>query len=584
MTSIFRVIKKFKVLLSEHQRIRILELAIMMIIGGFLDTLSVSLILPFMSAVMKSDELLDNKYVMLVCKVLKIESSTVFLIYLSILLAIVYVLKNIYLIFEYNIQYKFVFGNMLDMQKKLLQSFMSRPYEYFLNINSGEILRIITSDTTEAFNLLITILTIMTELVVSAMLIISILFIAPLVTISMVVLLIGLLLIIYFFIKPVLRRASLNRQSSSAEMNKWLIQSIQGIKEIKVMNKEYFFRHNYEHYGNIYVNALRNNSILGITPRFMIEGVSMGAFFIVTAVLIIFGVKLENIIPMLTAVALAATRLLPAINRISNCLAQIAYGEPMVDKVIENMTYLSSIEVHHNNLHNNQYDTVNDDFKDKIELKNIFYHYPNTNKNVLDGASICIPKGKTIGIIGASGSGKTTSVDILLGLLIPQSGSVFVDGKNIFNDLTKWHCRIGYIPQMIFMLDDTLLNNVAFGEDPEKIDREEVMRSIKEASLEGLVADLPEGLDTQIGERGVRLSGGQRQRIGIARALYHNPEILIFDEATSALDNDTEAEIIKSINSLKGTKTMIIIAHRMTTIESCDIVYRVESGNIERVQ
>lgn len=579
---ILKIIKKFNFILSNHQKIRIFQLCLLMIIGGFLETCSVSLILPFMNMVMNPDKTMNTWYAKLICFMFHLNSPKAFLIIIAVGLAAIYIFKNAYLVFEYNIQYKFVYGNMFALQRRLLETFLYRPYEYFLKINSGEIMRIIGGDTAGAFGLLVTLLSLFTELVVSIMLMATIFMIAPFVTLCIAILLLVILVFIYKMVKPVLRKAGLNQQQSSAGMNKWLLQSIQGIKELKVMGKEDYFQKNYDKYGQIYVRALRWNQTLSAAPRFAIEGVCMGAMFIIVAVMIYIGTELESVIPMLTAVAMAAIRLLPSVNRISGALAAIAYGEPMLDKVIDN---LQNLDV--GRLTGKPSVREGEDISQcvpKLEryiyFHDVTYHYPESKKNVLSSASMKIHRGESIGIVGTSGAGKTTSVDIILGLLASQEGEVLIDGVDIHSNLRSWLNQLGYIPQLIFMLDGTIRENVAFGES--NVDDDDVWKALKDASLDRFVKDLPYGLDTEIGERGVRLSGGQRQRIGIARALYKNPEVLIFDEATSALDNDTETAIMESIHSLRGTKTMIIIAHRLTTIEACDHIYRVEEGKILR--
>ncbi len=577
-----KIIKKFRLILSRHQKLRIAELFVLMVIGGFVETLSVALMLPFMDAVMQPEGFKSTWYGKLICDLLGIDSTRALLVIIAIALALLYIFKNIYLMFEYNIQYRFVYGNMFELQKRMLDVFIHRPYEYFLKVNSGEVIRIITSDTSNAFHLLVTSLLLLTELVVSAMLIGTIFIIAPAVTVCIALLLLALLAVIYLMIKPMLRRAALNQQKAGTGMNKWLLQSIQGIKELKVMRKESFFQSNYNTYGSMSVNATRWNQILQMAPKFMIEGVSMGATFIVVAIMIYMGEDLEAIIPTLTAVAMAAIRLLPSVNRISNALTAVAYGEPMLDKVIENLADIAAAKKNEMEEKENEINQVKKipAFSKSVQFKGIKYHYPDAESYVLDGASMEIRKGESVGIVGSSGAGKTTSVDIILGLLKPQGGEILIDGVDMKEDLGGWLDQIGYIPQMIFLLDDSIRANVAFGED--HIDDDDVWRALREASLDEFVKELPGGLDTQIGERGVRLSGGQRQRIGIARALYRNPQALILDEATSALDNETEAAIMDSVNGLRGVKTMIIIAHRLSTIEACDKVYRVENGKIKR--
>ncbi|GFI12412.1 protein glycosylation K [Lachnospiraceae bacterium] len=583
--SIIRVIKKFQKILSTHQKLRIAELAVLMVIGGVLELCSVSLVLPFMSAVLNPEEVMGKWYVQSVCNMFGIESASTFLIFLSIVLAVIYILKNIYLLFEYDLQYRFTYGNMLVMQRRLLHNFIHRPYEYFLKVNSGEMIRIVNTDTADSFYMLTVLLEIFTETIVAIMLLIGIFVITPTITMGMAAVLLIMLFVIMRTIKPILYKVGLENQASAAGMNKWLLQAIQGIKELKIMNKEKFFQENFETYGSTYVNSLQKNQILLIVPKFFIEAISMSTMFIIVALLIYNGSSLETIVPMLTAVAMAAMRLLPSINRISNSMGAINYREPKLDKLME---YLAEIE-DRNELHpaddkersHEVRSREEKPFEENIKLEQVSYHYPDSDVNILEAADLKIKKGQSVGIVGPSGAGKTTMIDILLGLLKPGGGRVMVDGIDIEKDITNWHEQIGYIPQTIFMLDDTIRANVAFGIEKKDILDENVWESLEEASLADFVRSLPEGLDTEIGERGVRLSGGQRQRLGIARALYYKPDVLIFDEATSALDRETEAAVMESINKLHGQKTMIIIAHRLSTIEKCDHIYKVENGKIE---
>lgn len=556
-----------------------------MVIGGFLEMLSVSLILPFMNAVMSPDETMRKWYVKLFCDIFNIDTATRFLVVLSFVLGIVYILKNVYLILENNYQYRFVYGNMFSFQSKLLNAYLHRPYEYYLSADSGEIIRIISDDTMQTFQLLTYLLSFFTELIVAVILIGTVFFITPYITICIAVVLIFVLFVINFFIRPRMRKAGAKNQKAYAGMNKWMLQSIQGIKDVLVMGKEDYFQSKFDEHGKSRVEALRKNNILESIPRFLIEAITMSTMFILVGIMIYRGQEIETMIPILTAVAMAALRLLPSVNRMSSSLAGISYREPMLDKMIENLTNISGdvMPVHTstaNDCNSDREKTKISPMKKSLRLSSITYQYPQGECDVLSGAELTIYDGESVGLVGASGAGKTTAVDIILGLLQPKSGQVLVDGVDIRNDMPGWLSQIGYIPQMIFMLDDTILANVAFGEEPSDVSEQNVWSALEEASLDEFVRSLPNGLDTEIGERGVRLSGGQRQRIGIARALYRNPGVLIFDEATSALDNETESAIMESINNLHGRKTMIIIAHRLTTIENCDKVYRVENKTI----
>ena len=395
-------------------------------------------------------------------------------------------------------------------------------------------------------------------------------------TVLLAVSLVLLMVLIKSILKPIMYKAGKDNQDYYSGLFKWISQTVQGIKEVKVTGKEQYFVDEYRRCGSGYVNAVQRYSLYNNVPKLLIETVCIAVMMGYMIALTLLGTATENMLEVLSTLAAAAFVLLPAVNRINNQINSIAYFEPFFMGVSDNLQDEIS-------------DTKVDmsfaaDEEEKlplcrsIELKDIVYAYPNTDKLIFDHADLTIPIGASVGIVGTSGAGKSTIVDILLGLLEVKGGSIRADGVDVKDRYRNWLKNIGYIPQMIFMLDDTIRRNVAFGVHDEKIDENRVWEVLREARLDEFVKTLPEGLDTGIGERGIRLSGGQRQRIGIARALYYDPEVLILDEATSALDNDTEAAIMDSINRLHGRKTLVIIAHRLQTIEKCDLVYRVENG------
>ncbi len=578
---IIRIIKKFGYILPQEEKIREIGIFVMMIISGFLEMISVSAVIPFINAVMYPEEFMKKEIVVRLCGVCNINSDTLFFILFSILLAAAYIFKNVFLLLQMNIQYRFVYRNLFAAQKKLYECYLSKPYEFFVTAKSGEILRIIENDTSEAFTLIIHLLNFLAELSVSSILIVTIFAIAPWMTLCMAVVLFGMTAVIFRITKPVLKKSGIDRQNSCTSMNQWLLQSISGIKEIKIMRTQEYFKRNFESSVNIYVNSLRRYQVLTLVPRYMIEAVAMAAFFIIVAAMISYGSSLDRLIPVLSAVAMAAVRLLPSVNRISGSMADIAYREPMLDKLIENLKNVSKDE---KNINMEKKNSVEIDIKKKdlYILNGVSYRYQGGEKDILNNAAMEIKKGQSAGITGVSGAGKTTVVDIMLGLLKPREGQVLADGKSIYSDMDGWLSQTGYIPQTIFILDGSIRENVAFGINSDEIDEDKVWNALKDAAIDEFVRNLPQGLDTWIGERGIRLSGGQRQRIGIARALYSNPSVLFFDEATSALDHETEKEVMDSINHLRGKKTMIIIAHRLSTIEQCDTVFCVENGKIKR--
>lgn len=583
MRLLIDICKKFNKILSGHQKLRVFELVVVMLIGGLLETISVTVILPFMQVVLNPQDVMSKPAVALICDILGVNSDRSFLVLLSVLISLMYVFKNLFLLFEYNIQYRFVFNNRFALQQKLLHTILQRPYQYFLHASSGDIMRLIGGDSEATFDILVNLLNMFTEMVVSGMLIITIFLMSPFITLCIAVILGLLLVAIYTFIRPRQIKQGKSAQVAEAGKNKWLIQSVQGIKEIKVASNEAFFEKEYEYYGLMANDSRRKSQMMTISPRFLIEAFSMATMFMVVAFLLYRGMDFEVVIPTLTVVAMAAIRILPSTNRIAFTISNITYQKPRLDSFVENLENIGE----YNQIEDfSQYDDKELkilDLQESLSFDNITFAYSEHGEKIFDGASMTIKKGESIGIVGASGSGKTTAVDIILGLLTPQSGRILIDGNDIRGDMCGWLSLVGYIPQMIFMLDGSIRENIVFGEttdeDPESIDQR-VWRALEDASLDEFVKQLPEGLDTRIGERGVRLSGGQRQRIGIARAMYRNHEVLIFDEATSALDTETETSIMDSIHQLQGRKTMIIIAHRLTTIEACDHIYRVEGGKI----
>lgn len=574
-----RIISKYAILMDKRQKNRVFLLFFIMLIGAFMEVLGVSLMIPLLTAIMQPDIIETNKYVKLVCRILDIHSYRTFVAVCILALIVVFIVKDFYIILQYYLQYRFVYNNRFVTQRKLLDAYLHRPYEYFLQVESGEILRIVQNDVYNAYSLLSNLLGMAAELIVSVAVLVTVFLISPWMTLMVGVVMGLVVLIIAKVLKPKLRKQGLIYQKNYADTNKWLIQAINGMKEIKVTHKEVFFEKNYNYCGTKQIRAERYNSILQNTPRLVIEMFSVCSMLGVIGVMILSGQEIEALIPALGAFAMAAVKLLPSANRIVSAMNSVSFQEPSLDKLLENLANLGETSIHEaREAENNDKLTLTKE----IVLANITYEYPGSQEKVLEHASMQIPVGKSVGIIGASGAGKTTAVDILLGLLNPQEGQVLSDGIDVRTAYNAWLSHIGYIPQMIFMLDGSIRDNVAFGLEADEQRDEKVWRALEEAQLAEFVRGLPKGLDTEIGERGVRLSGGQRQRIGIARVLYSNPELLIFDEATSALDNETEAAIMESINALRGKKTMIIIAHRLTTIEECDLVYRVEGGKICR--
>ena len=556
------IIKKINTLLDVKQQRKLFVLSFMMLIGGVLEALGVSLVLPLITTIMNPDIIETNVKISQLCSLLNIHKHQTFVIVCIAALIAVFIIKDLFLIFQYYIQAKFVYNCRFSIQRRLLHTYMLRPYEYFLNVESGEIVRVIDRDVTETFLLLTAVLSLATESVIFFALIITVFVLNPAMTLLLAVSMGMTVFVILKIIRPILQKAGLSLQKNRASSYKWLLQSINGIKEVKISHTEAFFEENYNQSGARVVQAERQNSVLNNIPRLLIEMVTVCSMLLFIAIMVLLGRDIQHLISIIGAFA-------------------IAYMGPALDKTLENLKAAEEIveTVSKSSMPAGGKDFV---IREGVALKGITFAYPNSDTQVLRHADMVIPVGKSVGIVGTSGAGKTTAVDVLLGLLKPQEGQILADGVDVMENYTQWLTKIGYIPQSIFMLDDSIRANVTFGLHTDEQSDAQVWKALEEAQLADFVRSLPQGLDTTIGERGVRLSGGQRQRIGIARALYSDPELLVFDEATSALDNETEAAIMESIHSLHGKKTLIIIAHRLQTIKGCDIVYRVHEGAIER--
>ena len=574
--------QKFQKLFSSRQKRQLVVLFFLMLFGAFLEILGVSLVVPLVSVVMQEDIMEENRLVAEVCRLLHIQTGRGFLVFCVLRLIIIFIFKDIYLAFQIYAQTRFVYNNRFRMQQRLMDAYLNRGYEYYLGASSGEIVRVVQQDVAYAFNLLSCMLNYYTELVVALALVVAVFVINPLMTLLVGIILFLAMLLIAKVAKPMLRRQGMILQESAAQTNKWLLQMVNGMKEVVVGNKQEFFNQNFSMHGRRLVRAERWNNLLQNVPRLLIEIASVVSMLAALLVAVLMGAETSGLVPTIAAFGMAAMKLMPSANRISASLNGVSYYEPSLDNLLESLQLSGRSECEKEEEGMPESGAKVLSMKQEVKLCGITYHYPDAEEPVLQDVDMLIPVGKSVGIVGASGAGKTTAVDIMLGLLHPQSGKVLADGVPVEGHYAQWLSHIGYIPQMIFLLDDTIRANVAFGVAGEAVDEAQVWRALEEAQLADFVRGLPEGLDTAVGERGIRLSGGQRQRIGIARALYPDPGLLIFDEATSALDTGTEAAIMESVNRLHGKKTLVIIAHRLATIAGCDMVYRVGDGKIVR--
>lgn len=573
-----QILKKLKVLLDKKQKLTMAGLVALMVVGAFLQTAGIGLLVQVVSVAidktaLEKDGIVRGFYDFLGCQSFESFSVTV-----MALLIVVFAVKNAFLFVQQKLTFAFVYTNQFRTSERMMRNYLRRSYEFYLNADTAVVQRSITSDVNNMYALILALLQLLSDGVVSLFVVGYCLMTNGAMTILLAVSLVALLAAIKTVLKPIMHKAGEDNQNYYSGLFKWISQTVQGIKEIKVAGREQYFIGEYCKVGEGYVKAMERFSLFNNTPKLLIETVCMAGLLGYILALIVMGADVSAMVSLFAAFGIAAMRLLPAASRINNQLTSMAFNEPFFFNVSDNL--VEETDAAHTDI---SYAVV---AKEKLPvtraltLSDITYHYPNSDKLIFDHATVSFPIGKSIGIVGASGAGKTTIIDVLLGLLKLQGGRVLADDVDIQEHYREWLANVGYIPQMIFLLDADIRKNVAFGIPEEEIDDQKLWYALKEAQLDAFVQTLPEGVYTGIGERGIRLSGGQRQRIGIARALYHDPEVLILDEATSALDNDTEAAIMESINRLHGKKTLVIIAHRLQTIEKCDMVFRVEDGAI----
>ncbi len=581
------VLRKLNYIFSRRQKWQTLGLLALIILGTVFELLGVSTVQPLINAIMDRDSLAERGGIYtFLYEALHLQSPTQLILVLMGLLIAVYVIKNLYLIFMYRQQYRYIYSNMRTLSTRMMRSYLSRPYSYFIEKSSAELLRNINQDTADFFGVIQAAVQLTTEGLVVCALILYLFIKDKTITVA-VGLLLGLLILVFqkIYKKRLLVKGEQNRRYE-AEVNKWIQQAFGGIKEVKVMNREDFFFREYDRaYAGRVHSEYSYHTMIAI-PKPIIEACAMGAMLGAAFIKIATGVNLAYFIPTLSLFVVAAYRLLPSFNRITEYMGTIAYQMPAVTAIYGHLREIDANEKEREAAPSAAAHPAADAGKLPIDggihVRDLSFRYPKADRLVLEHLDMEIPVNTSVALIGQSGAGKTTLADLILGVLQPTEGAILAGDRDITAELDRWHRTIGYVPQNIYLLDDTIEANIAFGIPKEQVDSERVRQAIDRAQLRETIDALPEGVQTVVGERGIRFSGGQRQRIGIARALYADPEVLVLDEATSALDNETEAAVMGAIDALHGKMTLIIIAHRLSTIQNCDVVYEIADGKAVR--
>lgn len=561
-------------LLSRQERRKAVVLLGLMIVAMVLETLGVGLVIPAILVITQED--LGTAYPVLqpFLDALGNPSHSELIVFGMISLLGVYLTKALYLAFLAWVQLRFIFGVRVRMSQQLFRTYLNQPHAFHLKRNSAQLMRNALSGVTQVTqNALNPALYLVTEVLLLIGIGTLLLVIEPLGALIVAVVLGGAAGTFYLFTRRQVTNWGATRQHHEGLKVQHLQQGLGGVKEVKLLGREAEFLRQFSVHNVETARISRLESTLHQLPRLGLELLAVTGLVVLVITMLTQGRDMATILPILGLFGAAAFRLMPSVNKILNSTQSMRFSQAVVTHIRDEMRIEEAPDIRTQSVGQIVFDS-------ELRLSDVTFAYPATSKPALQHISLQIRKGEHVGFIGPSGAGKSTLVDIILGLLEPDSGSITVDDRDIHEALRSWQNQLGYVPQSIYLTDDSLRRNIAFGLPVHEIDDAAVERAARAAQLDTLIETLPLGMETLVGERGVRLSGGQRQRIGIARALYHDPPVLVLDEATSALDTSTEQEVMNAVTALHGIKTVLIVAHRLSTVARCDRLYRMEGGEI----
>lgn len=562
-------------LLTSDERRHATSLLCLMGIGMLLETLGVGLVMPAIALLTQKDLAISYPVLAPVLESIGNPTEKMLVTVGMLALVIVYFVKNLFLAYLALRQYKFAFGVQSNLSQRLYQIYICQPYAFHLQRNSAQLIRnVVTEVNLFTFSVMLPAMVLLTEGLVLIGLCVLLLAFEPLGSTIVLGSLSLAAWAFYHFTRTRLKRWGKERQHHDGLRLQHLQQGLGGVKDVKLLGREADFLEQFRVHNHHAASVGQKQLTLQQLPRLWLELLAVSGLAILIISMLVQERPMDTILPILGLFAATAFRIIPSVNRVLGALNSLRYGLAVID-VLDNELKLLPMTA-------TEAEAKSVSFASALEFRNVSFAYEGSKALALTDVSIAIRQGESVGFVGSSGAGKSTLVDVLLGLLKPDSGQLLVDDRNIQENLRGWQNNIGYVPQSIFLTDDTLRRNIAFGLANDEIDNAAVERAIQAAQLSDLIESLPDGIETVVGERGARLSGGQRQRIGIARALYHDPAVLVLDEATSALDLATESEVMQAVNALHGKKTILIVAHRLSTLENCDRLYKIERGNIAR--
>lgn len=570
-------------ILSKKQKNKSLFLIFGMIISSLFETLGVSAVIPFVLVLFSPEEMMSNEIIKKLSVIFSINTYHQLIFFVAVCIIVVYIIKNtVVLVYQY-LQGKFRNVTEKELSLKMFEYYMKRPYSFFLKSNTGEMIRDTTEIITGVVNVLDAFGNLFMELLTCLMIGVFLIWIDPIIAISLVGIagLVAAVMVVGFK----------NRSSQIGEKaielfrgrRQTVIEAFGGFKEIHVGRKMSFFIKKYSTLMGKACKLNTQNLFIQKLPGRVIEVVFITCLLTISCVRIALGGDTATFVSIMSAMALASIRILPAITNITNYMNILIFNRTALEVAYSNYMLLEGYKKNSESLLVDYSNNIkSDEIFSEMRIVDVAFKYEGVQRKVLNGISFSIKKGESVGIIGESGGGKSTLLDVLMGLLSPCSGGIYINGKNIMNYKSEWAGMIGYVAQSVFLLDDTIARNIAFAEEDNSIDNGRIWGLLKKVQLDKYVRELPDGINTKIGERGVRFSGGQRQRLAIARALYTSPQVLFLDEATSALDNETEIAVMEAIEMLHGEMTIIIVAHRLSTLRKCDKIYKIDNGEMHQ--
>ncbi len=569
------VLRKLNYILTKRQRWQAVLVLCMTMLAAVLETVGVSIIMPLVEAMISPRELMENPLIAPVADRLSLDTPVKLLNFLCICTIILYLVKNIYMCLFTYVRAKYSNKIGRELATRILKAYTRRKYTFFLSYSSGECLRDTGTDVAGVSNFLNAGFTLLTDCITIGLIVVWIFVVNyQFALIAMLISAVCLTIVLKIF-RNLCREWGERTRINGEYMYKYSLELFQGIKEIKILGRQKYFVDHYDDTNGKQGKITSLYTLSLASPAYIIEALFIFGFLTALCLGNNYSMDMVSILPELASFAIAAFRVLPSLGKISSSVNNILYSVSSVNATYQHVQDIAGDAVTGEETGE---DWEKAQFHGEISVNHISWQYPTGDKKVIDDLCMQIKKGESVAFIGSSGAGKTTLADIILGLLEPQSGNITLDGRDIRELGQKWRNLLGYVPQSAYLISDTIRRNVAFGIEDQYIDEELLWRALEQAQLKEFVEQLPQGLDTEIGESGVRVSGGQRQRLAIARALYNDPEILVMDEATSALDGDTEKALIEAIEKLQGHKTMIVVAHRLTTVKNCDIIYEIGNG------